>query len=316
MSSEPGELSILLTFAGRKAYLADLLRRSPRATRVLAVDADETATVRWTADGFAVVPPVSEEDAYVEALCAFCRDHAVDAVAGLNDMDLLVLAKRRSEIEAAGARVLGAEEATLEALQDKLAVGHWLEERGFRYPETSLPAVARCPKPPFVIKQRFGQGSQGLRACRSPVDPKTLGDDMIIQRLLEGDEFHLDILRAEDGEVKAVVPKLKLAMADGSTDKARSVDAPELLDLGRRLGEAVGHVGSIDVDVMVSEGVAYVLDVNARLGGGLPFTAVVCPRFVDALLDIAGGGTPAAFMGEYRQGVDVHRTWRYFEVCP
>lgn len=307
--------SVLLTFAGRKAFIAEILASSPIARRVLAVDADPDATIRWAVDDFRAVPPVTEEEAYVSALFAVCCEQAVDAVVAVNDMDLRVLARNAERFRAVGTRILGAPAGVVEILGDKLAVGPWLEARGFRYPETAEPRSrgARL-RLPALAKARFGQGGRGQRACHTEEDVRALDDDFVIQELLAGNEYHLDVLRAADGEVKSVVPKRKLAMLHGYTDQAVSVEDAALLGLGARLGAAVGHVGSIDVDLMVAGGIPYVLDVNPRLGGGFPFTALVCPRYVDAFLEIAGGASPPPFLGEYRSGVTMHRTWRYCEV--
>ena len=61
--------------------------------------------------------------------------------------------------------------------------------------------------------------------------------------------------------------------------------------LTSRLGDAIGHLGPIDVDVMLTGDGPVVLDINARTGGGFPFTASFCPQYVDAILQIALGGS-------------------------
>lgn len=316
MATSYDGVTLLLTLAGRKSYVAEILARSAAAGRLLAADADPEATVRHAVDRFAVVPPVEDEGSYIASLVAICKENRVDGVVALNDLDLPALARHRPRFSAVGSRVLGAAPEVVGVLRDKLEIGPWLAERNLRYPRTVVYEPERpCPLGfPVLAKTRFGQGSRDQRVCRSDGDLRGLRGAFVLQELLVGEEYNLDVLRAPDGEVKAVVPKRKLAMVDGSTDKAVSVEAPELVELGVRLGEGVAHVGSIDVDVMVAGGDSYVLDVNARVGGGFPFTALVCPAYVDALVGMARDVSPPAFLGQYRRDVVMHRAVRYFEV--
>lgn len=51
------------------------------------------------------------------------------------------------------------------------------------------------------------------------------------------------------------------------------MDNPELREMGRKIGEALGHVGNLDVDIMQRADGAYcVLELNPRFGGGYPFS--------------------------------------------
>jgi carbamoyl-phosphate synthase large subunit len=304
----------LLTFAGRKSYVYRILAGSSRAGRIVTVDADPNATVRWVADEFFTVPP-ADDAGYVDALLDLCEHDSIDCVIPLNDLDLALLAAARPRFEQRRIRVLGASEELATVFADKLAASAWLAARGFDTPATEVApapgASMRELRLPVVAKHRFGQASQGLRRCHTATDLARVDDGSVVQQWLTGEEYNLDILCDGAGQVLSVVPKLKLAIRDGSTDKARSVDDAALLALGGRLGAAIGHLGSIDVDVMVVDGRTYVLDINARLGGGFPFTAQFCPRYVDALLAVGRGDTPPPFMGEYRVGAVAMRDTVY-----
>jgi len=104
----PDRVNVVLTFAGRKAYLCDILRTHGGCGRIVALDADPLATIRRAADDFVLVPPVDEEEAYVEALRAVARQHAPAVILPLNDMDLAVLARHRPERYQDGGELLGA----------------------------------------------------------------------------------------------------------------------------------------------------------------------------------------------------------------
>ena len=67
--------------------------------------------------------------------------------------------------------------------------------------------------------------------------------------------------------------KQKLAMRAGETDKAVTMDLPEVREMGRKIGSELGHIGNLDVDIMQRADGAYcVLELNPRFGGGYPFS--------------------------------------------
>ena len=308
-SSAP-RVNVLLTCAGEKSYLVETFAASPRLGRLVATDGDPRAPIAGHAPVFRAVPPVAAAEAYLDALAELCREHEIHLLLPQNDRDLELLAGARARFADLGTRIAGAAPETVRTSCDKLEVGSWLAEHGLAYPRTHDAAAGDSPLP-AIVKPRFGQGSEGLRRARTLADLADLPSDMVVQELVEGPEYNLDILRGDNGVV-AVVPKLKLAMRWGSTHQAVAVDRPDLVELGVRLGDAVAHLGSIDVDLIDGERGPVVLDINPRIGGGFPFTALFCPAYVDALLAIGRGERPTPFLGRYRGGVRATRELRFF----
>ena len=310
----PDRVNVVLTFAGRKAYLCDILRTRGGCGRIVALDADPLATIRLTADDFVLVPTVDEEEAYVEALRAVARQHAPAVILPLNDMDLAVLARHRPELTGLGLTVLGSttEEVAL-TVTDKLAVVEWLRDHGLASPPTrevapgaEVRAITRQ-----VIKARHGQGGEGLVLLQpgQAAPPSTI--PRVSQPWLDGEEYHLDALVSGRGVLLALVVKRKLLMKWGSTDKAVSVLDPSFLTVGEALASSRAFVGSIDVDVFQTPAGRFVLDINPRLGGGFPFTALLQPSYVDLLLAVGRGEEPEPRLGEYEGGLVGHRDFAY-----
>lgn len=309
--------NVLITFAGRKSYVYQALAKSNRAGRIVAADMDPQAAVGEYARYFEIVPPVRNAENYVTSLMKICRKHSIHCIIPLNDMDLLALARHSLRFHSIGVRVLGASMSINQLVRDKLKVGKWLSKLGFNYPDTVLPSRSlseqREYRFPLAVKSRFGQGSEHFRRLRNREELRTIPGNSILQKWISGAEYNLDILRDSAGHVVSVVPKLKLEMKYGSTDKAKSTDDPELIELGVKLGQAMGHIGTIDVDVIRDRRKTYVLDINPRLGGGFPFTAIFCPEYVDALLAIGLSESPASLLGRYRKDVVLYRDFHYFE---
>ncbi len=65
---------------------------------------------------------------------------------------------------------------------------------------------------------------------------------------------------------------IKLAMRAGETDCAETIENELLRDLGKTISKTLQHVANLDVDVFLVDGVPYILEMNARFGGGYPFS--------------------------------------------
>jgi carbamoyl-phosphate synthase large subunit len=292
--------------------LTEIFRSSSLCGVIAAADNDPRATIQYYVDRFVQTPSITEEEAYVATLLDQCGELGIHCILPQNDLDLVVLAANRARFESAGVRVLGVPLHVAAAMADKLESSQWLQRHNLPSPRTDL-----YTGPPFdlpaVAKSRFGQGSQGLQICRTPADLGLVPEGTVIQEMLDGKEYNLDILRDGFGTVVSVVVKEKLCMHHGSTDKAVSVRDDTLEVLGTRLGHALELVGSADVDVFVTDRGPLVIDVNPRVGGGFPFTAEVCPEYVDALLAIALNRAPEP-VASYPEGIEIHRELRYRPV--
>jgi carbamoyl-phosphate synthase large subunit len=89
-------------------------------------------------------------------------------------------------------------------------------------------------------------------------------------------------------------------MRSGETDGATTVDHAELCQLGKYIAERLHHVANLDVDVFADETGFHVLELNARFGGGYPFS------------HLAGANIPAAIVA-WLQGAPCDPTW--FDVA-
>ena len=113
---------------------------------------------------------------------------------------------------------------------------------------------------------------------------------IMIQEKLTGNEFGLDVMNDLEGNNVAVSVKQKLAMRAGETDKAVTLDLPEVREIGHKIGTALKHIGNFDVDVMQNEKGEYcVLELNPRFGGGFPFSYEAGVNLPQSILEWVSG---------------------------
>ena len=292
-------MNILFTCAGRRTYLLKYFKDNlSQSDKVVATDMQLSAPALQVADVKLKVPAVYNPD-YVNITLNICKEHQIDALLSLNDLELPILAENKSRFEELGVKVIVSDPQVIDIAFDKYKTAQWVESLGLVAPKTYVrlqdakKALADGEiKFPLFMKPRWGSGSIGLESIadmeeldiyynllmkkikKTILATASVGDEYImIQEKLTGAEFGLDIMNDLNGNHVAVSVKQKLAMRAGETDKAITVDLPEMRDMGRKIGEALRHIGNMDVDIMQRADGAYcVLELNPRFGGGFPFS--------------------------------------------
>lgn len=292
-------MNILFTCAGRRTYLLKYFKENMQSgDKVVATDMQLSAPALQAADVKIQVPAVYDPK-YVDITLDICKEHKIDALISLNDLELPILAENKARFEALGVKVIVSDPKVIDIAFDKYKTAQWVESLGLNAPKTYVTlasakeALAKGEIAfPLFMKPRWGSGSIGLETIddmeeldiyyhllmkkikKTILATASVGDEYImIQEKLTGKEFGLDVMNDLQGNNVAVSVKQKLAMRAGETDKAITVDIPEVYEMGRKIGENLKHIGNLDVDIMQRANGDYcVLELNPRFGGGYPFS--------------------------------------------
>ena len=107
----------------------------------------------------------------------------------------------------------------------------------------------------------------------------------MVQRLMDGPEFSIDCLSDLDGRCLNAIPRTMIESRGGESIKGTAIADPELIDLGRRVVEALGVRGPCTVQVFRDREIGLgITDVNTRFGGAFP-----APMYAA----LPGGPTPS-----------------------
>lgn len=321
-------MNILFTCAGRRTYLLKYFKENmAEGDKVVATDMQLSAPALQAADVKLQVPAVYDPE-YVNITLKICKEQKIDALISLNDLELPILAENKAKFEALGVKVIVSDPQVIDIAFDKYKTAQWVESLGLVAPKTYVrladvkEALAKGEiEFPLFMKPRWGSGSIGLESIadmeeldiyynllmkkikKTILATASVGDEYImIQEKLTGNEFGLDIMNDLTGKNVAVSVKQKLAMRAGETDKAITVDLPEVREMGRKIGEALGHIGNLDVDIMQRADGAYcVLELNPRFGGGYPFSYEAGVNMPKAIIQWVKGEEvdPAILQPEY-----------------
>jgi len=292
-------MNILFTCAGRRTYLLKYFRENMQdSDKIVATDMQLSAPALQVADIMLQVPSVYSSN-YLDVTLDICKTYKIDALISLNDLELPILSENKKRFEELGVKVVVSDPSVIDVSFDKYKTVQWMSSLGLKSPKSYLrledvknAILAKEIKYPLIIKPRWGSGSIGIEIVNdeeeldlsyklihkkiknSILSKVSKGTEyIIIQEMLIGNEFGLDVINDLNGNFIAVSVKRKLAMRAGETDKAVTVDLLDLRRIGEILGRNLKHVGNLDVDIMQSSNGDYcVLELNPRFGGGFPFS--------------------------------------------
>lgn len=293
-------MNILFTCAGRRNYLINYFKTALRGRgKVIAADMELSAPALMEADISVEVPEIYAPD-YIQSLQSIVERYDVNAIIGLNDLELPILASNRLKLEQSGAKVLVSDEKFIDISFDKWKSYKFFRKLGILTPKTflSITDAQQAIKTdqltyPLILKPRWGSASIGvevadnetelllsyallkIKISKSILKHTCLGNEdncIIIQEKLAGQEYGMDILNDLNGKYYHSFVRKKLALRAGETDKAISVINRKFTDTGKKIGAATGHIGTMDCDFFVDNDQVYFLEMNPRFGGGYPFS--------------------------------------------
>src|SRR5262249_37727661 len=159
-------------------------------------------------------------------------------------------AAHRAAFEAAGVRVAMPTRRTAEVCVDKYATSRRLKMAGVAVADTRLPAkLPENPTYPLVIKPPDAPGArQGLpvRHAEQLAFFLTYVHNPVVQNYLHGPEFTLDLLCSFDGRPLSVVPRERVVIRSGVTDRGRTVNDPALISLALTCARVFSFAGAVN----------------------------------------------------------------------
>src|SRR5215475_3699116 len=188
-------------------------------------------------------------------------------------------------IERAGFRILGTPFDAVDLAEDRERFALLAADAGVRCPEWGIAAsraeaaaVAARIGYPVLVRPSYVLGGRAMRVCYDVGDLPEIDGPVLVDRFLEN-AIELDVDALCDGRdtyVAAVMEHVEEAgihSGDSSCALPAPSDSREVRDLVRRLGPALGVVGLLNVQLAISGGDVYVLEVNPRASRTVPFAS-------------------------------------------
>ena len=311
-------MNVLLTSVGRRAYLVDYFKKEfGDNSKIICTNSSELSTALSVGDKSYISPMIYEET-YIPFLLEICKKEKINILVSLFDIDLPILAYNRDKFENLGVKLILSDLSIIEVCNDKYKMNKFLKNNFFDTIYTGLSIEDEYIKnnisseKKFILKPRWGMGSLGIyisdeyeeakyfyKKIRKDIDKSYLRyeakqdieNSILIQELIEGKEYGLDIVNDLEGKYITTIVKEKLAMRSGETDIAKIVHFPLLEDFGKRIADKTRHIANMDLDLILNDKGIFVIDMNARFGGGYPFTHKAGVNIVKIIKELLEGKT-------------------------
>ena len=313
---EPAErdVGVLLTGVGKRY---DIVSAFAQHATVVAADPNPLAPAQYAAHHRCAVPRI-DDPTYVPVLRELCERHGVRAVIPLTDLDLEVLAH---------ARVAGELPALVPAPEiaratfDKYEAHLLLEGLGLPSPPTVLPGEP-VDHYPVMVKPRQGSGARSIHraddAHEAEFMARYIREPAMVQWLMDGPEFSIDCLSDLEGRCLNAIPRTMIESRGGESIKGTVIADRELIDLGRRVVEALGVRGPCTVQAFRDREIGLgITDVNTRFGGAFPapmYAALPGRTYPELIVAMARGELVEPHVGEFRAGVSFTRYFWQLEL--
>jgi carbamoyl-phosphate synthase large subunit len=303
---------MLLTGVGKRY---DIVSAFAERAFTIAVDPSPLAPAQYAAD-MHVAPPRIDDPDYVPFLLDLCARHDVGAVVPLTDLDLEVLARARPELPAFVPDADIARDTF-----DKYAAHELLVRHGLPSPPTVLPP-AEPEAYPVMVKPRQGSGARSIHpaADRDEMEffVKYVKEPVMVQRLMQGPEFSIDLLSDLDGRCLNAIPRTMIESRGGESIKGTVIKDAELIELGRSVVEALGVRGPCTVQAFRDRDIGLgITDVNTRFGGAFPapmYAALPGRTYPELIVKMARGERVEPHVGEFRHGQTFTRWYWQIEL--
>lgn len=292
-------MNVLLTSVGRRAYMVKYFKEVIGAVGKVHVCNSDNKSIAFKYADKKVISPLIYDRNYIPFLVEYCKENGIDIIISLFDIDLLMLAKHKTEFQKVGTKVIVSDPEIIEICNDKWMTYEFLKKNKFNTPRSFLKIkdVIKCIADgsllyPIIVKPRYGCGSISVAIAHDEEDlvyltkkankeittsylkyeSSVTEEKIIYQEYLKGQEYGADIINDLNGKNQNVIIRKKIAMRSGETDIAELVDEPVIQNALAKLGRVTKHIANMDCDVFLVDGKPYILEMNARFGGGYPFS--------------------------------------------
>lgn len=310
-------MNILLTSVGRRGYLVQYFKEALNGNgKVYVSNSNINSPAFKYADEW-VVSPLIYDNNYIDFLLKYCKKNEIKMLISLFDIDLYVLAKNKDRFKEIGTIVVVSDKDFIQISNDKWLTYKYLINQNIKTPKSYL-TISDVDKAlingeivfPLIVKPRWGMGSLEIFTADNREElllfykkiirnikksylkyesNQDINKSVIIQEKIIGDEYGVDIINDLNGKYRATAIRKKIGMRAGETDAAEIIYNKEIEGVAKEIANCSKHVGNLDVDILSDGSNYYVLEMNARFGGGYPFSHLAGVNLPLALIRWARG---------------------------
>lgn len=303
-------LNVLVTAASRRVPLIRAFRQAISAMNtggaVVVADVNALSPAVYCADRAWRVSFASDPG-YIDELLHICERESIGLLVPTIDDELPLVGGARDRFARIGTRVAASDRRVAEICNDKFETSRYLIGHGIAAARSYLPsALPQDLQLPLFIKPRHGRGGVGAFAATNRRELEfflTYVADAVVQEHLSGPEYTIDMLCDFGGRPLSVVPRERVVIRAGVSDRGRTVHHQALVDIALACAHAFTFVGAVNIQCRLVGGHPVIFEINPRFSGGIPLTIAAGADFPGMLAALALGRPVPPALGAFAAGL-------------
>lgn len=304
------KVNVLITAASRRVPLVRAFRNAVERFgkgRVVTTDINPLSPALYFGHKHHIVP-LTTDRYYIPIIESICDAEDVNLVIPTIDDELPIFGRALTRFEQLGISVAVSREETSNICNDKYQTYLFCLEHGIKTPETRLAKDVdfNALNYPLYVKPRFGRGSVNVFAVNNETQLRMFLDyvpDAIVQDQLDGTEFTIDVLSDFNSRVISIVPRERLVIRAGVSDKGVTRRNAGVIDFAKEVAERLQIAGPANIQCKWDGTDVSLIEVNPRFSGGIPLTISSGADFASWLVQLAGGIEVRPQIGKFQDGL-------------
>lgn len=290
-------INILFTSAGRRIELIQEFIKARESKgisgKIICADMSELAPALYFADKAYIIPAIRDSK-YIENLLDICKKENISLIIPTIDTELEILSKNIEKFNSINTDVLVSSLDKVIIAQNKIDTYKFFKSIGIKTPESYEKGMEYIGKFPCFIKPISGSSSVNAFKVKNEKELeffKYYIGEYIIQDLIQGEEYTIDIFCDFEGEPIYITPRIRISTRSGEVNKTKIHNEPILIEKVLKIVNALKPKGPLTIQAIKCEEDQdyYFIEINARFGGGSPLSMMAGANSAEALYDILQG---------------------------
>ena len=335
-------MNILITSAGRRGYIVEYFKKALKGEGEVHVGNSSPLSTAFAYADRTVLTPLIYSEEYVPFLISYCKKYKIRLLISLFDVDLMILSQNKKKFEREGIHVIVSDSEVIKKCNDKWETYLFCRKEQIDTPKTyiDLKKSKEDLKKgilvfPVMIKPRWGMGSLQIYSaeniteleilyekCKRDIEntylkyesAEDISNSVLIQEKIKGQEYGIDIINDLNGDFQKAIAKRKYGLRAGETDCAEIVKSDKMDEFSEKLARTMRHIANLDVDAFYSDEKIYLLEMNARFGGGYPFSHLAGIDLPGAIIKWVNGKKLTSELENVEYGKIMHKDIKFVDI--
>ncbi|WP_245975332.1 ATP-grasp domain-containing protein [Oceanobacillus chungangensis] len=292
-------LNILFTSSGRRVSLInkfkDVYEEYNIEGKIITADVKQNAPTAFISDKHYILPSINHEN-YLTELLSLCIRENISLIIPLIDTELPLFAFNKQIFSEYGVKLLVSGMELNEIAGDKNKTYNFFVSNNISTPKVYSKEELRRNEYnfPLLLKPYDGSSSKGVTLITNEEELnffKSYIPNAMVQEFITGEEYTVDVMVDFGGNVKTIVPRLRLETRAGEVSKGITRKDITIINAVKGVVKALPDpVGCITIQCIKKEnGDIKFIEINPRFGGGIPLTIEAGANFPLWVIEMSQG---------------------------